>query len=570
MLFKKLLAALFAVISITAAAPSAPAFAGERILNMDVIGTVGVDGSLTVTENLKVLAENSETKRGIIRVFPTDYTGTDSKRYRTEFSLLSAEIDGKLAQTEVTRSGGNVEIRIMDPSVTLPRAVYSISLRYRVKGWIASRESFDELYWNVTGHDWTLPIDHASFKLALPDGAAVSHGAAYTGRAGERGRNCRAAPGGGIETTRALMPKEGLTVVYAWNKGVVTPSATATMPPFSEFLNYVFIAGIVLLIILYYLLVWYFVGKDPDPKRIIPLYKPPEGLTPGFARYLKDMGFSDDCMAADIMQLAVLGFIRIPNYASTRILMITPTDKAGDARETSSLPEPLAALLSHMPESRGKNGISVTAINSPIFRSARKALRDIYDKRAWEYFRKNIRFTVIGAIIYPLACLPLYPGTDPVFFKLFIAIFFAVFGMVWPYALFDSVLLGIRNENGVATGKIKMLCGIALICAIAFIAPAAMMGAMGFSIPCGGLAVVAAALFFSRIMPVYTDKGARAMEEIKGLEMYMGTAERHRLTMLFKPDETPQLFESLLPYAHALGCAETWADSFAETLRHSS
>jgi uncharacterized membrane protein len=71
-------------------------------------------------------------------------------------------------------------------------------------------------------------------------------------------------------------------------------------------------------------------------------------------------------------------------------------------------------------------------------------------------------------------------------------------------------------------------------------------------------------------MSAYTVKGARAVEEIKGLEMYMGTAERHRLAMLFKPDETPQLFESLLPYAYALGCAETWANGFAETLRRAS
>ncbi|MDR3076633.1 MAG: DUF2207 domain-containing protein, partial [Synergistaceae bacterium] len=139
---KKFLAALFVAISITAAAPSAPAFADERILDMEVIGTVGIDGSLTVTENLKVLAENREIKRGIIRVFPTDYPGTDSKRYRTEFSLLSAEIDGKQAQTEVTRSGGNVRIRIGDPNVMLPRGVHSISLAYRTKGWIAFRESF--------------------------------------------------------------------------------------------------------------------------------------------------------------------------------------------------------------------------------------------------------------------------------------------------------------------------------------------------------------------------------------------------------------------------------------------
>jgi uncharacterized membrane protein len=83
-------------------------------------------------------------------------------------------------------------------------------------------------------------------------------------------------------------------------------------------------------------------------------------------------------------------------------------------------------------------------------------------------------------------------------------------------------------------------------------------------------AALAAAVFFSRIMSAFTVKGARTMEEIKGLEMYMGAAERSRLAMLVKPNETPQLFESLLPYAYALGCSKTWADSFAETLKKAS
>jgi hypothetical protein len=397
MLFKKLLAALLAIISITAAAPSAPVFADERILNMDVIGTVGVDGSLTVTENLKVRAENREIKRGIIRVFPTDYTGTDSKRYGTEFSLLSAEIDGKRAQTEVTRYGGNIEIRIGDPNVILPRGVHSISLAYRTRGWIAFRESFDELYWNVTGNDWTLPIDHASFKLMLPDGAEVSQSEAYTGRAGERGGDSRSAPGGVIETTRALMPKEGLTVVYAWNKGIVTPPRE---PLLSRLGNPAFIAGIALMIIAYYAIAWYLVGRDPEPRRIIPLYKPPEGVTPGFASYIKNMTFSSDCMAADIIQLAVLGFIRFSGDAATSKLVITPTDKADDALEMARLPEPLASLLSSVRKFHGKNGISVTNANGDIFKKASERLQSIYNAAADGYFRKNTAFSAAGIIFF--------------------------------------------------------------------------------------------------------------------------------------------------------------------------
>jgi uncharacterized membrane protein len=37
--------------------------------------------------------------------------------------------------------------------------------------------------------------------------------------------------------------------------------------------------------------------------------------------------------------------------------------------------------------------------------------------------------------------------------------------------------------------------------------------------------------------------------------------------MFNPPEETPEVFESLLPYAFALGVAETWANRFADILR---
>ena len=58
MLFKKLPAVLLSAI---------PIIADKRILDMDVAGTVGVDGSLTVTENLKARAEKAGDRGCAIR-----------------------------------------------------------------------------------------------------------------------------------------------------------------------------------------------------------------------------------------------------------------------------------------------------------------------------------------------------------------------------------------------------------------------------------------------------------------------------------------------------------------------
>ena len=48
--------------------------------------------------------------------------------------------------------------------------------------------------------------------------------------------------------------------------------------------------------------------------------------------------------------------------------------------------------------------------------------------------------------------------------------------------------------------------------------------------------------------------------------MFITAAEKHRLEMMAPPEETPRLFETLLPYAFALDAAETWANRFQNVL----
>jgi len=64
-----------------------------------------------------------------------------------------------------------------------------------------------------------------------------------------------------------------------------------------------------------------------------------------------------------------------------------------------------------------------------------------------------------------------------------------------------------------------------------------------------------------------TEKGANLLSKVEGLRLYMNTAERSRLELLNPPEETPELFERLLPYALALDSAKTWANRFEKILQ---
>ncbi|MDR1133610.1 MAG: DUF2207 domain-containing protein, partial [Synergistaceae bacterium] len=376
-------------------ASSAPA--SERIMSMDVTGIVSADAHLTVTEKLRVRVENVDIRHGIIRDFPTEYTGSDGASYSTDFEFVSAEIDGRPASVSVSRRGGTAEMRIGDPNAYLRRGEREISVTYRTLGWIAFRESFDELYWNVTGNEWEFPIDRASFKLALPPGGVISQIAAYTGKTGRQGADWKSTKDGVISTTRALAPGEGLTVVYAWNKGVVTPPRVSWYRRLGEPF---FAAGIAAAVFLYYFAAWYMVGRDPAARRIIPLYRPPKGVEPGFARYLKDLRFSDDCIAADIIQLATLGFVRFSGGEDARNLTIEATDDASDNEALAALPDSLASVMSSIFPAGRRREIEVDSAGGSVFNDAAERLKRVYGARAREYFRKNTVFSAMGMIFF--------------------------------------------------------------------------------------------------------------------------------------------------------------------------
>jgi uncharacterized membrane protein YgcG len=67
---------------------------------------------------------------------------------------------------------------------------------------------------------------------------------------------------------------------------------------------------------------------------------------------------------------------------------------------------------------------------------------------------------------------------------------------------------------------------------------------------------------FGWFMPRRTKKGAIALEQILGLQLYLETAEKDRINFHNAPEKNPERFEKLLPYAMALGVEKAWAKQF--------
>ena len=79
-------------------------------------------------------------------------------------------------------------------------------------------------------------------------------------------------------------------------------------------------------------------------------------------------------------------------------------------------------------------------------------------------------------------------------------------------------------------------------------------GLLGRPLLIGALAsLVAVNVLFFFLMGAPTPLGASRSAEIEGLKLYLSVAEEERMNMLGSPDMSPQHYETLLPYAVALG-----------------
>ncbi|MGE3831172.1 MAG: DUF2207 domain-containing protein, partial [Parvibaculaceae bacterium] len=298
-------------------AANVAALADEVITNFLSDATVNADSSVTVTEKISLVSEGREIRRGILRDFPTIYRDSHGARVEVGFQVLSVRRDGKDEPYSVEGIANGKRIRIGSADVLLDPGPHIYEITYRTTRQLGYFDTYDELYWNVTGNSWTFPIERAEAIIRVPGGAHILQHAEYTGRQGEQGKDFEVEQAsGGIfkaHTTRRLDPGEGFTVAVGWPKGFVTAPSETQKTLWFIWDNLGIIAVVIGVIgsCLYFFYAWLRVGRDPPAGTIIPLFTPPEGLGPAGMRYVWKQGFDDRAFAASLVGLAVKGRIKI-------------------------------------------------------------------------------------------------------------------------------------------------------------------------------------------------------------------------------------------------------------------
>jgi hypothetical protein len=296
-----------------------PAAAEEHILDFTSEITVNSDSSLNVRETIRVNSEGTKIRRGIYRDFPTRYTNPYGVTSHVDFVVLEVLRDGKPETYRTESQANGVRTYIGKKDYFLPRGKYTYTIFYKTTRQVGFFKDHDELYWNVTGNGWDFPIDHASAIINLPESIPTDslRLEAYTGPTGSKDKDYQSKINREghplFQTTNALEPKEGLTIVVGWPKGFIKEPDEKEKLLAAVYDNRSLILGAIafLILIFYYLSVWNLYGRDPKKGIIIPRFEPPKNFSPAGVRYLANMGFDNKIIACAVINMAAKGYLKI-------------------------------------------------------------------------------------------------------------------------------------------------------------------------------------------------------------------------------------------------------------------
>lgn len=481
----------------------------ERIDDFSTTITIQKTGEVRVVEKITYDFENI-SRHGIFRNILTQ--NSDGSEIGIKDISVTNNQGGNYTYIQKDSPQG-ITLQIGDPSKTVSgKNVYNIS--YIVSNALVSFEDYNELYWNVTGNNWKVPIDNATVSVI---GEQIIQASCYRGKSGSLQQCSKIStenfsvhenyldPGEGI-TIAVAFPKEGIAGITRiggqlnGNKQIVSQSNS-----FIKFLlliiGSIIVGG----------LMWLRWGSrdSKTTKPVVAWYEPPYNLAPMVLGTLIDKETDMRDIVAQIISLAERGYISITRIEEKQLLVFKSIDylfmvnKSTDGIISSidlnifkllfATEQPPVGMQTHMSDIKKRSSDGQLII---------KNLKDLTE------------------------------------IELIQAKFFTP----------------VRNNS---TRAIIQLLGIAMVyCAVRF--KAIISPFEYIIIPIG---IITAMVLVSH-KNNRTQLGVDTTQEILGFKEFLSITDKERFNFHNAPEKNPKQFMEFLPYAIAFGVEEKWAKQF--------
>jgi uncharacterized membrane protein YgcG len=461
------------------------------------------DSTMMVTEHISLVFIGEW--HGIHRTLPIEYPGPHGTNYTLFIKVHSVtDQDGNKLKYESSIKNGYRDLKIYVPgAVDTSRQV---NIQYEVLNGVRFFDQYGELYWNVTGNDWEVPIDHAAAFVLFPDKAAGQLRAqGFTGMYGSHDQDLKAEAKGNqvsFESNNPLPMRGGLTLDVYIPKGVLNEPGAFTRAGWFLRSNGIILLPIFSFVVMFTM--WWYKGRDPDPgMSVAPMYEPPKDMSPAEAGSRIDDSVDPRDVTSTIVDLAVRGYLHIEEKQE-KVLFFKSTDYIfkllKQRNEWTDLQAHENAMLSNM------------FANSDVIH-----LSDLKNRfyLALPGIKKNILSELKNKGMY---------SVDPDSANAYRVL--AVLIIAAPFIVLQ------------VTGMAQF-----------FLAP----GVAIFSI----IAALVIVVLIGRLMTAKTLRGVRTVVQIKGFREFMDRVDGDRLRTM--PADT---FEKFLPFAMALGVEKHWAHAF--------
>jgi len=501
------------LLAVSLSALGLTALASLEIGRFDVTIVLEPSGTLRVTEELTVTFYTSH--HGIEREIPVSYRDPRGGNVTIDLDIDRIALDGGPVPYSARCIGRELRLRIGDPDRTIT-GTYAYTISYTVDRAIVFHDDYLQLYWNVTGNDWRIPIRHATATVALPE-TVDRASLATTSYAGYAGSTARGGPATLSETGELLFaadrlsPGEGLTIDVSIPRDQLPIEPPTTTQRLLWFLDANKYAALPILALVGMILLWSRVGRDPRKRTIAPAFEPPHGMHPGEAGVLIDDRADLRDVSAMLIGLAVKGRLTIEEVDEAEGL----TDRVKELFGQSAT----EYRFVRRPGSTDDLSEVETLLLAALFDEDHPEARTLSSL-------ENQFYTHL-----PTIKSKLYGGL---------------------------IKRGYYPHNPERTRRFYTSVGFMGLAAGGAIGIAASSLYLGIAVALCGLIVLA----FSPIMPRKTKQGVRALEELLGLSEYIRRAEVDRIEYHDAPEKSPKLFEKLLPYAIALNLTSLWTKQF--------
>lgn len=471
---------------------------------------VQADGSIVVTET--ITAEFTGSWNGIYRKVPVKYRTPQGLNWSIRLDLLAVlDDEGRPLEHWVSRQGHYIQYKIRVPGAV--DATRTVVLRYRAKNALRYFEEHDELYWNLTGDEWDVPLGMVTGTVSLPAGATGIRATAFNGPYGATLQEAGVDVEGRLVTVRMPRPleyREGVTAVVGWDKGLV--AQPGALEKAAGFLASNWPLGIPILVFAGMFTLWWRKGRDPRRLPIVVRYEPPEAMSPAEAGTLTDEKVDLRDITATLVDLAVRGFIRIEEKEETALFGLIKSEE----------------FLFHRLRPEGEWGA--------LLPHERKVLEGIFES---------------GKDAVALSEL------ENEFYTHLDGIRKAVMERLLGKKLFR------RRPDTTRVAWVVGGVGLGFLVAFAGSAASAFFSLTPVPFILAGMVSALVVALFGRLMPARTVAGARSLERVLGFGEFLGRVDRQRFEAI---ERTPELFERYLPYAMAFGVEQKWAKGFADLL----